>query len=902
MSKQHDAFVRTFRAIDPSAGVQWDHDRGGPALVTGRLSDRFAGAGTDDLERAAREFLDEYHTLFGIADSDRDLSLIAKTRDAAGNACVALQQLYRGVPIHGATARVQFAADRTVNRVASKFQRRVRVDPKPAIDADTAGRKAIEDAGGGSVDPATTPQLRIVQVGNDWHLAWVLRVVGVRGRKPTITRYFVSAKTGEVLQKYNDLKTFPDVTGQGTGFYSGTGNINAFQDGTVYKLIDNTRVASGGPSIRVCDCNGSQANPSDTIVSQDSDNNWDSTTSSPRKAHQGPEVDALRYLGQVVDYFRNTHSWNSFDNAGGTVYASVHWGNNVNNGYWNGIGILFGDGDGSVLGYTTTLDFAAHEFTHAVTEHTAQLDYVNQSGGLNESFSDIFAIMVDRDDFDIFEECTTPNIAGDTGRTLEDPSSNRAYAPWRQPNHTVKSLDTMNTGYFNGQDPHFSSGFVCFACYLMVHGGTHPHSNISVSPIGRDKAEKIFFHALSVGLLGNNDATFTECREAALNAVKLLYASDPDYLTILDSVKNAFTAVGIGPDIYVRDSLTDTGVVPSVGTLYLSPDVITRNDLVASPETEFADLTNGDLGEPVERGQDNFVYIRLQNRGAEAGDVEVKVYWTDPGSFASPASWKPIGSALASAVQPGGLRVAGPITWKENDLPPEGHFCMVVELDDPLDPAPDKSLITTGEQYAQYISESNNFAWRNIMVQDAIPGGAIDYTFMIRGPQTAGPGDVLIDLTDLPAGCEARLRVTRRLSDGAQLVGPTLDKSNLRYNYYRLTPGTTNCLNRMPFAANDSSETHLYVSLANNSEGTCALQAAQRFGGVVVSRQNFVINILAEGSFEFIGNQHSLEVHRQGCDWLGKMSRPHMIGFRTLEHAHLEGYDNCAFCIGDSHR
>jgi thermolysin len=902
MSKQQEVFIRKFKAIDPLAKVQWDHGREAPALVTGHLSERVAGVGVENLEQAAREFLDEHHTLFGIADTERDLSLIAKNQDQAGNASVAMQQLHHGVPIHGATARVQFGADRGVNRVASKFQQGVDVDTTPSIDADTAGKKAIADASSGSVDPSTPPQLRIIKVDEGWHLAWVLRVVGTKDGLPAITRYFISAKNGDVLQKYNDLKSLPDVTGQGRGFYTPTGTINTFQDGTIYKLIDNSRVAAGGPSIRICDCDGALSNPTDSIVSQDSDNNWNGTTTTPRKAHQGPEVDALRYLGQVVDYFRTTHSWNSFDNAGGTVYAAVHYGNNVNNGYWNGIGILLGDGDGSLLNYVTTNDFIAHEFTHAVTEHTANLDYWNQAGGLNESFSDIFAIMVDRDDFDIFEDCTTPGTAGDAGRTMDDPSSSRAYAAWRQPNHTVKALDTMNTGYYDGQDPHFSSGFVNFAAYLMVHGGTHPNSGISVNPIGHEKSEKIFFHALSIGLLGNNDATFAECREACLNAVNMLYSSDADYLAILDSVKNAFTAVGIGPDIYVRDSLTDTGVIPSIGTLYLSPDVITRSAAVASPQTAFADLANGDLGQPVEIGQPNYVYVRLQNRGAEAGDVTVRVYWTDPGSFANPSVWHLVGTTQANAVDPGSMRVAGPITWAADNLPPEGHFCLVTELDDPLDPAPDKNLITTGDQYVRYISQSNNYAWRNIEVQDAIPGGVIDFKFMLRGPQTAERGDLLVDLTLLPLGSQARLRVARRLCEQTEMIGLRFEKANLRYNYYLLTLGTVNYLNRIPFEANDSSEAHLYVTLPEEIRGTCALQAMQRFNGAISSRQNIVINVLTETSFEYIGNSRSREVHKKGCKWIGKMTKSNMVGFRTLEHAHLEGYDNCAFCIGGSKR
>lgn len=146
MSKRQEVFIRKFKAIDPLAKVQWDYNREAPALLTGRLSERVAGAGLDNIEQAAREFLDEHRTLFGIADTERDLSLIAKNQDQAGNSSVAMQQLHHGVPIHGATVRVQFGADRSVNRIASKFQQVVDVETTPSVDAETAAKKAIADA------------------------------------------------------------------------------------------------------------------------------------------------------------------------------------------------------------------------------------------------------------------------------------------------------------------------------------------------------------------------------------------------------------------------------------------------------------------------------------------------------------------------------------------------------------------------------------------------------------------------------------------------------------------------------------------------------------------------------------------------------------------------------------
>lgn len=95
---------------------------------------------------------------------------------------------------------------------------------------------------------------------------------------------------------------------------------------------------------------------------------------------------------------------------------------------WNGVYMAYGDGDGDGDGemfilFSAGLDVVAHELTHAVTEHTANLEYQDESGALNESFSDIFGAMVDRDDWEAGEDIYTPNIAGDAMCSLSDPAS-----------------------------------------------------------------------------------------------------------------------------------------------------------------------------------------------------------------------------------------------------------------------------------------------------------------------------------------------------------------------------------------------------------------------------------------------------------------------------------------------
>lgn len=94
-------------------------------------------------------------------------------------------------------------------------------------------------------------------------------------------------------------------------------------------------------------------------------------------------------------FFYDLFKRNSIDNQGMAIIQSVHYGKRYQNAMWNGRQMLYGDGDGKVFGsFTLDIDIIGHELAHGVTQFEANLDYENQSGALNESFSDVFGIMV----------------------------------------------------------------------------------------------------------------------------------------------------------------------------------------------------------------------------------------------------------------------------------------------------------------------------------------------------------------------------------------------------------------------------------------------------------------------------------------------------------------------------
>ncbi|WP_148611696.1 protealysin inhibitor emfourin [Nocardioides rubriscoriae] len=82
----------------------------------------------------------------------------------------------------------------------------------------------------------------------------------------------------------------------------------------------------------------------------------------------------------------------SYDGRGAPVLASVHYGVDYVNAFWDGAQLVFGDGDGVLFErFTGAVDVIGHELAHAVTERTAGFVYDGQPGALNESVSDVFA-------------------------------------------------------------------------------------------------------------------------------------------------------------------------------------------------------------------------------------------------------------------------------------------------------------------------------------------------------------------------------------------------------------------------------------------------------------------------------------------------------------------------------
>jgi len=115
-----------------------------------------------------------------------------------------------------------------------------------------------------------------------------------------------------------------------------------------------------------------------------------------KKATQDLAVnEAYNHSGDTYEFYAKVFGRNSLDDRGMSLLSSVHVGRNYANAFWNGEQMAYGDGDGVVfVRFTKALDVVAHELTHGVVTHTANLVYQDEAGALNEHFADVFGILV----------------------------------------------------------------------------------------------------------------------------------------------------------------------------------------------------------------------------------------------------------------------------------------------------------------------------------------------------------------------------------------------------------------------------------------------------------------------------------------------------------------------------
>lgn len=143
--------------------------------------------------------------------------------------------------------------------------------------------------------------------------------------------------------------------------------------------------------------------------------------------------------GATYNLYKDIYQRNSIDNEGMPLNSTVHYDQSMDNAFWNGQQMVYGDGDEDLPEnqrifnrFTAAIDVIGHELTHGVTQNEANLTYAFQSGALNESMSDVFGILVkqrvlnleaSQSDWVIGNGLFTANVNGDGIRNMKAPGT-----------------------------------------------------------------------------------------------------------------------------------------------------------------------------------------------------------------------------------------------------------------------------------------------------------------------------------------------------------------------------------------------------------------------------------------------------------------------------------------------
>jgi len=260
--------------------------------------------------------------------------------------------------------------------------------------------------------------------------------------------------------------------------------------------------------------------------------------------------------GRAYEYFKNTFGRESINGDRGNIESfynvSDENGKEMDNAYWTGAAIFYGNGRQAFRApLAAGIDVAGHEMSHGVVQTSANLRYEGESGALNESFADVFGAMIERETWEIGEDVVNQQIFPSGAlRNMADPNNGGRSLndPGYQPANT-------NEQFFGSEDNggvHFNSGIPNLAYVLFA----------SDNAVGLQRAEQVYYKVLTQFLTPRSQ--FVDMRTAVIQVAQNDYGQ-----TVAAAAERAFDQVGITGQGVTRDDLQDREIETNPGTLDL---------------------------------------------------------------------------------------------------------------------------------------------------------------------------------------------------------------------------------------------------------------------------------------------------------------------------------------------
>ncbi|MEI8354702.1 MAG: M4 family metallopeptidase [Deltaproteobacteria bacterium] len=578
---------KTFLSSNPKLTVNWNSSEGVPYSLRG-----FNKGVTGETVSAALNFLDEIKLVFKMKDPASEMRLRRIQKDTLGSEHIRFDQMYNGLRVVGGELIVHINNEKKIYQVNGQYYPDITIATSAGIKPDAAIAEILSELRNKPVlKTEKAPELVIYPSGIKQFVLAYHYVLSYNDMAGGVGRavYYLNAGSGDVIRKYNDIKHFrapgDNSFGAGKGFLRTSGIYPSSRQ------LQNSLL-----SIPLPTGNGYNQNMTGFILSgegggdvsvqgwADTTNNADylynktlfwyiynsATTGSYTDldtyafrighgyawgATDRTEMSAARNMNLVQDYFKTVHSRNSFDNANAYARVNVHYGTDYVNAYWDGSEFTFGDGDGIEANSLAVLDVVAHEYAHGWTDNSSTLIYEEESGALNESFSDIIGANVE--------------FYGQPDGRSYYPGRRAGYADWlcgedswllstalrdlRNPSDALtvgqggeQPSRYHGTYWYTGRNDnggvHYNSGPQNFAYYLLSDGGSGTNDGLPYNVTGIDatptvNSRLVAYRTNSYYLTAS--AGYALARDAWISAAEDLNAA------WVEPVKAAWDAIGV---------------------------------------------------------------------------------------------------------------------------------------------------------------------------------------------------------------------------------------------------------------------------------------------------------------------------------------------------------------------
>ena len=546
-----------------------------------------------------------------------DLSITSEEKDDLGFNHIRMQQTYNGIPVKNGTIVVHCKGNRvisfngllytrasitssTTTKESNAYLTAIKSIPSTQYSWETSASKNTRKRTPFQSNRPKGTLIYVFNNNNDTDNLELTYCFPIYSLSPLEFKdVYVSCATGAILKTEEKIHSFSSI-GKGKCKFSGWQDIVTDSTANGFTLKDATR----GNGIETYNLRTNK-------LFENKKNIWDTTTIEQFAidAHWGAEM--------TYDYYLKNHNRNSIDNKGYKLINRLRYGTNFINAFWDGSQMNYGDGN-DTINPLVSLDIIGHEITHGLTSNTAKLALENESGALNESFSDIFGATIDwytrpdKANWHVGEEVSR------TYRSLENPEYNKD-----PKNYKGKNWKPLNGSDLGGI--HSNNGVQNHWYYLLAQGGSGTNDfgqSFNVKGIGIEKAAKIAYRNLTIYLTSLSN--FEDARFFSIQAAKDLFGPcSPE----VESTTNAWYAVGIG-EPYVAGLKSNFGL--SSNSSFDSLFVFFQNKSVNSDSCfwDFGDGTNSRLFNPTHNYKNLGTYsVKLISYGNQnCGKVDTLIF------------------------------------------------------------------------------------------------------------------------------------------------------------------------------------------------------------------------------------------------------------------------------------